>query len=51
LEISVRYVQAARLQGDDAELITLEHADHFDLVDPGSKEFGSVMTAAAALVR
>jgi acetyl esterase/lipase len=38
-EISERYVRAAQLRGDDAELIALKDASHFDLVDPTKKEF------------
>jgi acetyl esterase/lipase len=49
-EISERYVQAALLHGDDAELITLDGATHFDVVDLGKKEFAAVMAAAVRLV-
>ena len=49
-EISERYVRMAQLRGDDAELITLEKASHFDLVDPRTKEFALVRQAALALL-
>ena len=48
-EISRRYVQAAKLRGDDAELITLENAGHFEFVDPRTKEFGMVRDAALSV--
>jgi len=50
-EISQRYVQAAKLRGDDAELITLENAGHFELADPRTKEFGMVRDVALSLIR
>jgi len=49
-EISERYVRMAQLRGDDAELITLEKASHFDPVDPRTKEFALVRQAALALL-
>ena len=48
-EISERYVHTAQLRGDDAELITLENTGHFEMVDPGTKEFASVRQAALTL--
>jgi acetyl esterase/lipase len=50
MEISERYVRAARLRGDDAELITLPGAGHFDVVDPATREFGLVQQAVLKLV-
>jgi dipeptidyl aminopeptidase/acylaminoacyl peptidase len=50
LEISERYVHTAQLRGDDAELIVLEGASHFDVVDPRTKEFVLVRDAVVALV-
>ena len=50
-EISRRYVQAAKIPGDDVELITLENAGHFELVDPRTKEFGLVRETALAIIR
>jgi dipeptidyl aminopeptidase/acylaminoacyl peptidase len=49
-EISERYVHAAQLTGDDAELITLENAGHFELVDHRTKEFALVRDAALSLI-
>ena len=49
LEISERYVTAARERGDDAELITLENAGHFELVDPRTKEFALVRAAVLSM--
>jgi acetyl esterase/lipase len=49
-EISERYVQAAQSRGDNAELIRLENAGHFELVDPRTKEFSLVRDAALSLV-
>jgi acetyl esterase/lipase len=51
LEISERYVQAAQLHGEDAELIALQGANHFDVVDPRTKEFGLVRDAAVMLTK
>jgi acetyl esterase/lipase len=48
-EISERYVEAARVRGDDAELILLPDAGHFDLVDPRTKEFALVRAAVVKL--
>src|SRR5262245_23626012 len=50
-EISQRYVQTARLRGDNAELITLENAGHFELVDPRTEEFALVRSATMKLCR
>jgi acetyl esterase/lipase len=50
-EISERYVQAAKIRSDDAELITLENAAHFELVDPRTKEFGTVRDVALAIIQ
>ncbi|HEY2384838.1 MAG TPA: alpha/beta hydrolase [Terriglobia bacterium] len=50
-EISERYAQAAQLRGDDAELVRLEGAGHFELVDPKTGEFGRVRDAVKKLVR
>ncbi len=45
LELSERYTQAATTAGDDARLITLPGAGHFELVDPTSAEWPSVLAA------
>jgi acetyl esterase/lipase len=49
LEISERYVHTAQLRGDNAELIVLRGASHFDVVDPRKKEFALVRAAAVEL--
>ncbi len=49
-DMSVRYVVKAKELGDDAELITLHGAGHFDLIKPGTKEFGIVVNQATALL-
>jgi acetyl esterase/lipase len=49
-EISERYVHAAQSSGDNAELIRLENAGHFELVDPRTKEFRLIRDAALSLV-
>jgi acetyl esterase/lipase len=49
LEISERYAHTALLRGDDAELIVLQGASHFDVVDPRKKEFVFVRDAAISL--
>lgn len=46
LEISERYAHTAQLRGDNAELIVLQDANHFDVVDPRTKEFALVRAAA-----
>jgi acetyl esterase/lipase len=51
LEISERYVQAARSRGDDATLIALPDASHYDPVDPRTKEFAQVRSAAMKLLK
>lgn len=50
LEISERFVRVARLRGDDAELIKLDGAGHFDVVDPVKSEFGLVRDCISALL-
>jgi len=49
-EISEGYVSAATARGDAADLITLQGAGHFELVDPRSKEFGRVREAVMSLL-
>lgn len=48
--ISQRYAAAAVKQGDKARLITLEGGDHFDLVDPRSAVWPTVLEAVAVLL-
>ncbi|HEX7589251.1 MAG TPA: alpha/beta hydrolase, partial [Anaerolineae bacterium] len=44
-EISRAYHAAALAHGDDASLISLEGAGHFECVDPRSREWASVKNA------
>lgn len=50
-EISERYVQAARSRGDDATLIALPDASHYDPLDPRTKEFAQVRSCAMTLLQ
>lgn len=50
LEMSERFVAAARAAGDQAELITLEHSDHFALIDPWSEHWERIVAAVGSLV-
>jgi acetyl esterase/lipase len=44
------YASAARDAGDDVELVSLEGAGHFELVDPLSPEWASIRTTLEALL-
>jgi len=48
--MSLEYVRAAQRRGDDAELITLENAGHFEVVDPCTREFDLVRQTALSLI-
>lgn len=50
-EISRRYQAAAAAKGDDARLIPLAGAGHFELIDPRSREWPTVQDTLLALVR
>ena len=50
-EIAVRYHEAARAKGDDATLITLDGAGHFEMVDPRTREWGVVLEAIKQMHR
>ncbi len=45
VEHSRRYVAAASASGDDVSLVELPGADHFDLINPRSKQFEAVRAA------
>jgi acetyl esterase/lipase len=47
--MSAAYVEAARAAGDDARLLALEGAGHFEPVDPQSAEWPRVLDCIAAL--
>ncbi|MDQ3928678.1 MAG: alpha/beta hydrolase [Chloroflexota bacterium] len=49
-EISQRYVQAAQVSGDDAELVSLKGAEHFKVVNPDTKEWQVVVSTILELV-
>ena len=51
IELSRSYVNAAREKGDDAELIVMEGAGHFELIDPRTKEFETVKQTVINLTR
>jgi acetyl esterase/lipase len=50
LEISERYERAAVAAGDPATLLTLPGAGHFELVDPTSNEWPTVLDAVLPLL-
>ncbi len=50
LEISERYVEAAQEQGDEARLIALPRAGHFEVIDPRSTEWPQALGAIMGLV-
>jgi acetyl esterase/lipase len=50
LELSERYEAAAVAAGDDATLLTLPDAGHFELVDPRSSEWSNVVTTVSLLL-
>jgi acetyl esterase/lipase len=49
LEISERFVRAARVAGDDVTLAAWEEADHFDVIDPESAVWPNVLTCIERL--
>ena len=49
-EISQRYQQTALAAGDAVELITLQGAEHFGVIDPGSKAWPFVVRAVRSLL-
>ena len=49
IEISERYAQVAQLRGDNVQLITLEGAGHYEIVDPGTTEFNRIRKAVLRL--
>ena len=48
-EISQGYNEVAVARGDDASLVTLEGAGHFEVVDPRSREWASIVDAVRRL--
>jgi len=51
MAMATEYVEAAKKKNDDAELIALKDADHFQLVDPKSPAWAAVQEAVLALVK
>lgn len=49
--IAERYAARAKDRGDTVQTITVEDADHFDLIDPLAPAFASIRDAAIALVQ
>ena len=50
IALSEGYVRAGKSAGDDVELIRMEGAGHFDLINPRSASFGRVVKAAQGLI-
>lgn len=48
--LSPAFVDAARAAGDDAELIPLEGAGHFDMIDPQSQHWTRTLDAVRAIL-
>jgi len=48
--MSAEYVDRARAAGDDARLVTLPGADHFDLIDPESRFWPRVLEVVTLLL-
>lgn len=49
-EISENYVKAAKTAGDDARLVALPQAGHFELIDPRFAEWPHIQQTALALL-
>ena len=49
LEVSERYVRRAAAKGDSATLLTLPDVGHFELIDPTSNVWPTVLSVVAAL--
>lgn len=49
-DMSAMYIDRARAAGDDARLVTLGGADHFDLIDPESRYWPEVIRALRSLL-
>lgn len=50
IEISRRYRDAARREGDNVNLVELPDAGHFELIDPRSREWPTVLHTMQALL-
>jgi acetyl esterase/lipase len=49
-ELSERYVEAARVAGDEATLLALSGTGHFEVIDPLSPEWPAILAAIRGLV-
>lgn len=49
IDFAHRYLHAARAAGDDIELLELDDADHFDLIDPESAAWAAVLGRVASV--
>ncbi len=49
LEVSERYVRRATAKGDSATLLTLPDVGHFELIDPTSSVWPTVLSVVTAL--
>jgi dipeptidyl aminopeptidase/acylaminoacyl peptidase len=50
LELSKRYVAAARAAGDPAELVALAGVDHYAIIDPRAQAFAATREATRRLL-
>jgi pimeloyl-ACP methyl ester carboxylesterase len=51
LEMAKEYSDAAKKKGDDAKLVVIENAGHFEIVDPKSFAWETVKNEALALLK
>lgn len=51
IELSERYANAARKAGDDADLSSLPGTGHFELIDPRSRQWRTVVEAVKRLLK
>ncbi|HEY8461609.1 MAG TPA: alpha/beta hydrolase [Blastocatellia bacterium] len=51
LEMAKEYAEAAKKKGDDAKLVVIEKAGHFEIVDPKSFAWETVKNEALALLK
>src|SRR5262249_1970911 len=51
LEMAKEYADAAKKKGDDAKLVVIEKAGHFEIVDPKSFAWETVRGEALALLK
>ena len=49
-ELSAAYQTAAAARGDDARLVSLQGAGHFEVIDPGSNEWAAILEAVKGAI-